>query len=282
MAKCSRCGTSFDYEQRQGVCPKCCFYNRPSGAAQQDTEWLKYYDIEDNSYELPKQESENDIPKNRKTRWVNRTNTKQKQTKKIFPLGKVAGLVIVVCLILIAVTSFLKTAKVEEDWNFGEEEDVQQSELMTIETHTLEEAAEGITAGDITYRIGETKTLFHEGDISDLPSGEKCIGIWIEDNESALDYTGYEWERPYVYDGSDFRQMINTESLNDENIFIKNGIVSFPVYEVGYEDKSGYGIFFIDADASSVTLSLPCQTVDENNTDQVEYTKVIDVTIPLS
>ena len=61
MAKCERCGASFDYDERQGVCPRCCFYNRPPGAARQDTEWMKYYNVEDNSYQLPKSEGLADL-----------------------------------------------------------------------------------------------------------------------------------------------------------------------------------------------------------------------------
>lgn len=276
MVTCERCGTPFDYDKRQGICPKCCFYNRPPGAARQDMEWLKYYNAEDNSYQLPRQEQPEKASKVRGTRWVKQTKTKQtkaKQTGKSFPLGKVFGLLFVLCIILVAVTQFLRLAKVES-WQFGEEAEVQESDMITVETRTLEEAAEGIAAGDVTYWIGETKTLFHEGEISDLPSGEKCIGIWMEDNESALEYTGFDWETAYVYDGSDYRRMVDVESLDDENTFIKNGIISFPVYGVGYEDKSGYAIFFVDADASSVTLSLPCQVVDEEDTDQVELSLI--------
>ena len=69
MAKCERCGASFDYDERQGVCPRCCFYNRPPGAARQDTEWMKYYNVEDNSYQLPKTEGLEDLFPERGSRW---------------------------------------------------------------------------------------------------------------------------------------------------------------------------------------------------------------------
>ena len=54
MSRCKRCGTSFDYNERDGVCPRCCFYNRPPGTVGYDDEWAKNYNIEDNSYQLPK------------------------------------------------------------------------------------------------------------------------------------------------------------------------------------------------------------------------------------
>ena len=72
MAKCERCGASFDYDERQGVCPRCCFYNRPPGAARQDTEWMKYYNVEDNSYQLPKSEGLADLFPEEKSGWTKR------------------------------------------------------------------------------------------------------------------------------------------------------------------------------------------------------------------
>ena len=58
MAKCRRCGTNYDYEKREGVCPKCCFYNRPSSSPVPDDQWMKNYDIEDNTYEPPRLSAE--------------------------------------------------------------------------------------------------------------------------------------------------------------------------------------------------------------------------------
>lgn len=52
MAVCKRCGKTFDYEKREGVCPKCCFYNRPTGTWQEDDSWIKNYNYEDNSYNV--------------------------------------------------------------------------------------------------------------------------------------------------------------------------------------------------------------------------------------
>lgn len=54
MAKCRRCGAVFDYGKKDGVCPKCCFYNRPPGTPYHDDDWISSYNVEDNTYELPK------------------------------------------------------------------------------------------------------------------------------------------------------------------------------------------------------------------------------------
>ena len=64
--------------------------------------------------------------------------------------------------------------------------------------------------------------------------------------------------------------------------FIAAGGKEHGVLGAGFEDESGYGIFFVDADATSVTLSLPCQTVDPDDTDKINCTEVIDITIPLA
>ena len=60
MAVCRRCGTTFDYNKREGVCPKCCFYNRPNNAWQEDDSWIKNYSYEDNSYEFSTREADYD------------------------------------------------------------------------------------------------------------------------------------------------------------------------------------------------------------------------------
>ena len=58
MAVCKRCGTTFDYNKREGVCPKCCFYNRPVSAWQEDDSWVKKYSYEDNSYAFSTHEAD--------------------------------------------------------------------------------------------------------------------------------------------------------------------------------------------------------------------------------
>lgn len=54
MATCIRCGANFNYDKRDGICPKCCFYNRPDGTKSEDLSWLSKYDLDDNKYHAPK------------------------------------------------------------------------------------------------------------------------------------------------------------------------------------------------------------------------------------
>lgn len=333
MAKCERCGASFDYEERQGVCPRCCFYNRPPGAARQDTEWMKYYNVEDNSYQLPKSEGLADLFPEERSSWTRRIRSghREKETSRNSRrdsvarrqeearqeasrrnsgrfrqtdadsrrrtaartyaepesngrkpvVGKVISFVVIICILLVIVTAVLQVAS-DRGFKLSSGEGDQRDKTMLIESISAQEAAQGVTAGDLTYYVGEARTLFNEGELSDLPAGEKCIGIWLEDDESSLDYTGYDWERPYVFDGTNFREMVDVGALDDQHYFTERGIETASVYGVGYEDMNGYGVFFVDAAAQSVTLSLPCQTVDENDTDVAEYSEVIDIVIPLS
>lgn len=325
MAKCERCGASFDYDERQGVCPRCCFYNRPPGAARQDTEWMKYYNVEDNSYQLPKSEGLADLFPEEKSGWTKRLHAghrektaagggrrdssvryrkadRQKAARRETSksrgtaagayrdgedsgraslLGKVIAFVVIICILMVVITAVLQVTSAR-GWRFNSGEKEQEDKNIRIETISAQEAAEGVTAGDLTYYVGEAETLFQEGELSDLPAGEKCIGIWLEDNESVLDYTGYSWERPYVFDGTNFREMVDVGALDDQHYFTEKGIETASVYGVGYEDMYGYAVYFVDAAAQSVTLSLPCLTVDENDTDVAGYSEVIDIAIPLN
>ena len=58
MAVCKRCGAVYDYNKREGVCPKCCFYNRPATSWQEDDSWEKNYNFEDNSYDVHTHDAE--------------------------------------------------------------------------------------------------------------------------------------------------------------------------------------------------------------------------------
>ena len=319
MAKCERCGATFDYEERQGVCPKCCFYNRKPGAVQQDTEWMKHYNIEDNSYQLPKSEGLEELFPEKHSRWskkkhINRREkemsekSRRKSTghrlsdsrrdrwkgdgadrsygraerdSRAPIIGKVVAFCMVVCIVLIAVTVLLRIADTR-GWNFGQGENTEEYKMMQVKKITAEEAASGINVGNLTYYVGEAKTLFQEGELSDLPAGEKCIGIWMENNQSTLDYDGYDWEKPYVFDGTNFREMVDADALDDGYRFTEEGIETASVYGAGYKDMYGYGIFFVDADTQSVILSLPCQVVDPDHTDVAAYSEVIDISISLN
>lgn len=294
MARCERCGTNFDYEKREGICPKCCYYNRPPGAARQDNEWMKHYNVEDNSYQLPKVEGQEAVHSQKKRLDRNsayqkknqkRTSyyrTEKKREKTLFDWKKIIGAIFLVWVIVVFVIVLLNVGESDfiKQMNGNQ---VEEKTLLQVKNISAEEAAAGIEAGDVTYRIGEVKTLFREGELSEIPPGEKCIGIWIEDNESVIQsYTGYDWERPYVFDGTNFREMIDIGILQDDHLFEEKAIETFPYYNVGYEDVKAFAIYFIDADATTVTLSLPCQKVDQQNTDEKEYSQVLDVRLPIN
>lgn len=296
MARCKRCGASFDYDKRDGVCPKCCFYNRPPGREQADDEWMKNYNIEDNSYELPKSvvEQEQDRKKskkgrtsparkdktgNKKSSYYNkktervRRNDRDSREKNAAPvIGKVILILIFVMVIVgvaFGVLFGLRSENSKTVTNYD----------ISVNTATVSEASEGITAGEITYKVGEAKVLFGEGQLQDLPTGEKCIGIWIEDDESVVDYNGINWERPYVFDGHDYREMVYVDGLEDAAKFEGMDIMSF---YLSYYDQAGYAVFFVPADVTTVTLSLPCQSVDPDDSGKRIYQEVMDVVLPIT
>lgn len=296
MARCKRCGSSFDYEKRDGVCPKCCFYNRPPGKDRADDDWMKNYNIEDNSYELPRSVVEQDMSShngkkgriitnqkeksgNKRTSYYNkktertRRNDREKREDHLVPVLKKTILILIFAAAIGIVAAGVvfglrtETGKTEENYD------------ITVNTALAEEAAEGITAGEVTYKVGEVKVLFGEGQLQDLPEGEKCIGIWIEDDESIVDYDGINWERPYIYDGHDYREMLYVDGLKDAAKF--EGLEIMSAY-LSYYDQAGYAVFFVPADVTTVTLSLPCQSVDPENTKKKIYQKVMDVTLSIT
>lgn len=305
MAKCRRCGANFDYETREGVCPKCCFYNRPSSSPVPDERWMENYDMEDNTYEPPrlsteeisagqkrekksKRNNRDKRPRAEKNRRVERQPERnlsryrsssvegaKKSSKKklfwiLFPL-----LLIVLGFALV----FLGMRSGKEE---GTGKQAKKDNLLEVKSISYEEAAKGVQAGDMTYRVGEARVLFEEGELSSMPAGEKCIGIWLENNESVIShYTGFDWKRPYVFDGENYRELVNVDITADSLLFEEKQIERFPEYAGGDGDICAYAIYYVDADTQSVKLSLPCQKVRENNRDIRDYTGVIEVDIPL-
>lgn len=305
MARCRRCGTAFDYESREGVCPKCCFYNRPEGTVTQDDEWAKNYNIEDNSYQLPKSIIEQD-EKSRKRHKYKDTERgsyygqhrqasvgKQEERKQyarrnderrdIEGSGKKRWIIgIVICAAVLITTAVTGGAAY---FSQIKEKKTGSSRDFTITDMDLDQAKEGVAAGDTVFVVGEAKVLFKEGDLPEMPSGEKCIGIWLEADESDIDYNGIYWDRPYVYDGGNFRKMVDVNGIASSDRFedLGDGAEVFPYYIDSYEEniESGYAVYFVDKDAKEVTLSLPCQSLDSDDDQEIRYDEVIDIRIPI-
>lgn len=319
MVRCKRCGASFEYEKRDGVCPKCCFYNRPPGALEPDNSWMGDYNIDNNSYVPPRLSSEDVLEgrhdrgwkrdsyheerlreqkkkkksqNERKQKEKQREKSQQRQQKKTVdkkPSGKKSrkggcGCLIALLMVIIVIYSCMMYLLSEDHLESIKNEMVGQpagQELYSVWSVMPEEAADGVQAGDIIYQVGEVRELFGPGELPELPAGEKCIGIWISDDEFGLNYNGSDWCRPYVHDGVNFREMVSVDGLESEELFGQKGVEYFPVYSVGYEDISAYAVFFVREDAQSVVLSLPCQFVTGKNRDQVEYTQNAEVELPI-
>ena len=285
MAKCRRCGTNYDYEKREGVCPKCCFYNRPSSSPVPDDQWMKNYDIEDNTYEPPRLSAE-EISTGQKRKTKGNRNRQDKKVRsgkdKKMRSGKKNLFWILFPLLMIVLVFSLVFLGMYSDKTEKTEEKAKKDNLLEVKSLSLEEAAKGVQDGDVTYRVGEGKVLFKEGELSSMPAGEKCIGIWLENNESVMShYSGFNWKRPYVFDGENYRKLVNVDITDDSLLFEEKQIERFPEYVGSEGDISAYAIYYVDADAQSVKLSLPCQKVRENNRDIRDYTGVIEIDIPL-
>lgn len=325
MSRCKRCGTSFDYNERDGVCPRCCFYNRPPGTVGYDDEWAKNYNIEDNSYQLPKSIIEQEDrekskrihpkPKSRqkgksvetgrrvtvgqrekrtKETTGKRTITGEKKAyysrerqtfgEKEAAAGRRKSLVIgiLVVMIFVSVVAAVIPAIIYRVEQKSGSEEAQEFTSMIVD---LEDAADGIEAGDTIFYPGEARVLFQEGELPEMPEGEKCIGIMLTADETKVSYDGIYWERPYVFDGKNYRQMVYTGRLANADQFedLGDGTGAFPYYLSSFSDgmEEGYAIYFVDKDATEVTLSLPCQSQDEKNKDKIYYTGVVDVVIPI-
>lgn len=168
MAQCKRCGTSFDYEKREGVCPKCCFYNRPPGTAWDDEEWTRHYNIEDNSYELPKTETwqEDDFDSSDSGRFQWKKNKKEchkegshshkttKQTKakkkKSNSSSIMKKIIVIMVLLVVLMIAFMVIAGVVMSVRY--ETSTADTEEFVVENAEWEDLQNGVKAGQLTYQ----------------------------------------------------------------------------------------------------------------------------------
>lgn len=317
MAKCKRCGAIFDYDKKDGVCPKCCYYNRPPGTPERDTEWISTYNVEENTYQLPKsiieqEEEEHRGLFRRKSHADRRRYTSEKDCRmegshvhtekrgsasaarggaKSIPSEsagknkKMVGIILFLILLvsalsIIAPFIFEKVLRSVEGGNGGPEMiNVESWEVRQI---PAEDFSEGVQIGELTYSGGEggAEEFMKTGEIPEIPKGEKCIVIHLKADESSLDYHGTDWARPYVYDGQNYHELVNGLVMKSHNLpKIRDNEFMYR-YLSKYENKDfdGLAAFFVDENAESVTLCIPDQRVEDGS---AALKGVVEIELPV-
>lgn len=338
MAKCKRCGAVFDYDQKDGVCPKCCFYNRPPGMPERDTEWISTYNFEENTYQLPKsiieQEEEHksifhrthfgerkkytsekdchvegshvhvekrrglfgskNVQKERKeeakraakaSQAAKRTGQKD-GAESALKVGRIIGITFFAIILLSILISFLFLFISDFDFfNSDSKKNPGNGETETFEIRgmSVDEISKGAAIGDMTYSVDPKGALvfMHQGDIPEIPKGEKCIAIHLTTNESALNYDGVDWMRPYVYDGKNYRDLVDGLVMGSHNLpqTQDNNFMYRYLSPTSNEDFDGLATYFVDEKAETVTLCIPEQTVEN---DAAVLKGVVEITLPVN
>ncbi len=313
MAKCRRCGATFDYDKKDGVCPKCCFYNRPPGAPHHDEEWISSYNVEDNTYELPKSivetaeeepgsilrhirarerrkytsakechtegshvHTETRTSRSGTGRPASRSHARPNDSSRNRHLKKSIR-VIVVCIMLAAILAVIFTgymARKITDTDFFSKWD----NSFEVKEGTADELQGGLPVGDLTFYTDDqgAVVLFNEGELPEIPAGEKCIGIHLTDNESDLNYNGIDWKRPYVFDGKYYRELVDANVMNSKRLSETLNTEFMPQFISSYNDFDGMAVYFIDKDADAVTLCIPDQSLGDDG-DSVICRGAVDI-----
>lgn len=337
MAKCKRCGAVFDYDKKDGVCPKCCFYNRPPGMPERDTEWISTYNFEENTYQLPKSiieqeeehrsifhrkyfgdrkkytsekdchvegshvhvekrhglfgskksQKERKAEARRAAKTANTAKTTQKNDlESALKLVKIIGITFFIIMLLITLIPFLFLFLAESDFfHSGSKKNPGDNEPETFEIRemSVEEISQGAAIGDMTYSVDSKGALvfMREGDIPEIPKGEKCIAIHLTTNESALGYDGVDWMRPYVYDGHNYRELVDGLVMGSHNLpqTRDNSFMYRYLSPTSNEDFDGLATYFVDEKAETVTLCIPDQTVEN---DAAQLKGVVEITLPVN
>ena len=312
MAKCRRCGALFDYDREEGVCPRCCFYNRPAGSPHHGDEWLSSYNIDDNTYEPPKQsmtfEEEADSIWTKRLRRGRKKYSFDKdchtegshvhvdsaskritgnagEPKGITPSKFSAGRILV-CALLLAVILFgvknlyHKLPSLPSDTDKAPEKPAPQE--FAVEEMAWDALQKGAAIGDMTFTTDAqgAVVLFEEGQIPELQPGEICVGVPLKTDESRLGYSGIAWKRPYVYDGRYYRELVDKSLMGAKGINVRMGIDFMSEFLSVYNEKDfdGMAAYFIDKDAEEITLCIPIQTIED---DKVVTSGVTQIKLPV-
>lgn len=307
MARCKRCGAVFDYDKKEGVCPRCCFYNRPPGSPHHDDEWLSTYNIEDNTFQLPKQSYQ--LDEEPESSWFKRRSlykkkysskkdcdtegshihtrpkakTREDYKKREEPpenkgLRRFLTILVIFIVILCFVSFVIPVLRARFTRPVKEPAPVEE---FKVEKMSADDLIKGVQIGDMTFStMGQGAiVLFKEGELPEIPPGEVCIGIPLADNESSLHYNGIYWKRPYVFDGSHYRELVNGNLLSGKGLDQKMGIDFMKEFVSSTKDFDGLAIYFIDKDAEKVTLCIPNQTLDG---DKVLCSGVVEIDLPVT
>lgn len=307
MAKCRRCGATFDYDKKDGVCPKCCFYNRPPGAPHHDDEWISTYNVEDNTYELPKSivETAEEEPGSILKRIHARERRKYTSSKECRTEGShvhtesrasrthdrsaesspgrhirksISGIIlgIVLAAVLIIIISGYMVRNISDTGLFSTWDRNRKS--FEVKEGTADELQAGLPVGDLTFYTDDqgAVVLFNEGELPEIPAGEKCIGIHLSDNESDLNYSGIDWKRPYVFDGKYYRELVDANVMNSKRLSETLNTEFMYTYLSSSDDFDGMAVYFVDKDADTVTLCIPDQSLDDDG-DSVICRGAVDI-----
>lgn len=156
-------------------------------------------------------------------------------------------------------------------------------EAFEIREMSLDEISQGAAIGDMTYSVDPRGALvfMREGDIPEIPKGEKCIAIHLTTNESALGYDGVDWMRPYVYDGHNYRELVDGLVMGSHNLpqTRDNSFMYRYLSPTSNEDFDGLATYFVDKKAETITLCIPEQTVEN---DSAVLKGVVEITLPVN
>lgn len=245
MAKCKRCGTVFNYNKSEGVCPQCRFYNRPEGAPDYNNEWFSSYNVEENTYELPKSitDTTGTAKEGKNRSWIGRSKIKN----YLIPCAIILVILVPAFFVFIGLDGVM----------------VGTMTSYSVETMSRKKLEKGARIGDLTFSSDcQARVLFDEGEVEWMPKGEKCIGIRISDNETILEEHSILWQRPYVFDGSSYRDMLDHYNTNVLKTFGLPDVNFMTEYLSKREDFDGIAAYFIDKDADTVTLCIPGQRME--------------------
>lgn len=298
LARCVRCGKTFDFDMYSGLCPECgCFHRKP-GVSAHEPGGIKDKTIVRPEAHTIEAEYERHIkwdemlgrPHDHKTTTEGRktttegkkTTTEGKKTttegKKVTAagsnipvtgevrgVGKMVGIVVAAAVIVLILASALPYVMDKIIPLFGES--VRPTEGMEIVAGSC---GEEHTAGDYTYVVSDAYALVSSEEAKtrydvDIPDDSKLVIVSMDilySGEGDVDYG--KRTMPYVNDGTAYREYIGTDQVDPvlQDFGVYDMMISgYDIYVSG-ERAWGFIPYLVDADADMITVCCECRSGD--------------------
>lgn len=291
--KCMKCGKRYDWEENDGVCPKCCMYNWKESAEEQHQ---RLHETEDNGYTHRETYTREQGSYGQSTTYTGRQSSYGHQTynagggrgyeqERVDRKSRrirnflIAGIVAAMFLPYAVEIG----SEVVKEVGLNNAPDASEPGKEGVEiVPVLQGSAFCIQEEEkIQVTVAEAVTIAEADTLAGAPMGEKLVAVHMssqipeEYQDQTYDYAYKPTEEFYIASGAAFKDAVDAYCLEEVIPEIWEMYPEFDYYSVLYE-SDGYAFFFVPAEAAELTMY-----VEMRNTQTGEVEKIYEIPVKL-